>query len=222
MFNRIKNIDILNQILVLDSKFDILNNKLNEKDKTLEGCCDCKLKEMQIYKEIKEYLEIKFLDFNNQVIEMNKNNKINEKIINSNNLLIKNFNKMFEEYREEVVNNLANIITTLSNYNKKDTSILNEKYIEKMDILYKLEHFEKEVLNQFSHFESNFNKLENNLNTKCENVLTNFQLLNTKIDNLYYENENIKHQLLLEDEIRKCSDEIDNLSLLIKTTINEM
>lgn len=222
MFNRIKNIDILNQILVLDSKFDILNNKLNEKDKTLEGCCDCKLKEMQIYKEIKEYLEIKFLDFNNQVIEMNKNNKINEKIINSNNLLIKNFNKMFEEYREEVVNNLANIITTLSNYNKKDTSILNEKYIEKMDILYKLEHFEKEVLNKFSHFESNFNKLENNLNTKCENVLTNFQLLNTKIDNLYYENENIKHQLLLEDEIRKCSDEIDNLSLLIKTTINEM
>jgi hypothetical protein len=40
-----------------------------------------------------------------------------------------------------------------------------------------------------------------------------------KIDLLYYENETIKHQFLIEENIRKYEFEIDNLKTSINTTI---
>jgi hypothetical protein len=196
MFNRIKNIDLLNKITDIENKIDILNNRL--KDSTLHCCCnDVETTEIEFSKEIKDYLETKILDFNNEIKEINQNNKISEKIVNTNNILITNFNKMFEDYKIEVVNNLEKIFDTLYNYNKKDIVASNDQYLKKMDIINKISNF------------------ENNINTKIS-------LLDSKVDNLYFDNEIIKHQLLLEEEIRKYTDEIDNLSLIIQKTISEL
>lgn len=196
MFNRIKNIDLLNKITDIENKIDILNNRL--KDSTLHCCCnDVETTEIEFSKEIKDYLETKILDFNNEIKEINQNNKISEKIVNTNNILITNFNKMFEDYKIEVVNNLEKIFDTLYNYNKKDIVASNDQYLKKMDIINKISNF------------------ENNINTKIS-------LLDSKVDNLYFDNEIIKHQLLLEEEIRKYTDEIDNLSLIIEKTISEL
>jgi hypothetical protein len=197
MFNKVKNIDLLNKMLVIENKIDILNNRLDDIT-TVKGCCDdFQQIEIELSKEIKEYLETKMIDFNNQIKEVNQNNKISEKIINTNNVLITNFNKMFEEYKIEVVNNLQKIFDSLYNYNTKDIVVSNDNYLKKMDIINKISTFEYDITRKIV-------------------------LLDSKIDSLYFDNEIIKHQLLLEEEIRKCSDEIDNLSLIIQKTISEL
>ena len=197
MFNKVKNIDLLNKMLVIENKIDILNNRLDDIT-TVKGCChDFQQIEIELSKEIKEYLEIKMIDFNNQIKEVNQNNRISEKLINTNNVLITNFNKMFEEYKIEVVNNLQKIFDNLYNYNKKDIIVSNDNYLKKMDIINKISTFEYDITKKIV-------------------------LLDSKVDSLYFDNEIIKHQLLLEEEIRKCSDEIDNLSLIIQKTISEL
>ena len=48
--------------------------------------------------------------------------------------------------------------------------------------------------------------------------------INNRVDGFYFENETIKHQLLLEEEIRGYNDDIDQIKLLIenvKLTIND-
>lgn len=190
MFNKVKNIDLLNKISVIENKLDILNTNLENKTSNIQGCCDCQNREMSIYKEIKDYFETKIIEFNNQIEELNKNNQINEKIINTNNMLIIEFNKMFQDYRNEIIDNLQKIIDNLYNYNKANTSMSNNKYLQQMDIISRINDLEKDIDN--------------------------------KISDLYFDNQIIKHQLLLEEEIRKCSDEIVNLSLIIEKTISEL
>lgn len=197
MFNKVKNIDLLNKIEVIENKIDTLNNRLDDINNVKSCCDDCQTIEVEFSKEIKEYLETKMVDFNNQIKEVNQNNKISEKIINTNNVLITNFNKMFEEYKIEVVNNLEKIFENLYNYNKKDIVVSNQEYSKKMDIINRISTFEYDITKKIV-------------------------LLDSKVDNLYFDNEIIKHQLLLEEEIRKCTDEIDNLSLIIQKTISEL
>lgn len=189
MFNKVKNIDLLNKIDTVENKIDILNTNLNNIS-SIKGCCDCQNRELTIYKEIKEYLETKIIQFNNQIEEMNKNNQINEKIINTNNMLIIEFNKMFEEYRNEVIDNLQKIIDNLYSYNKDSISVSNNAYIQKMDIIERINDLEKDI--------------------------------DLKISDLYFENQIIKHRFLLEEEIRKCNDEVNNLSLMIEKTLSEL
>ena len=197
MFNKVKNIDLLNKIEVIENKIDTLNNRLYDINNVKSFCDDCQMTEVEFSKQIKEYLETKMVDFNNQIKEVNQNNKISEKIINTNNVLITNFNKMFEEYKIEVVNNLEKIFENLYNYNKKDIVASNQEYSKKMDIINRISTFEYDITKKIV-------------------------LLDSKVDNLYFDNEIIKHQLLLEEEIRKCTDEIDNLSLIIQKTISEL
>jgi hypothetical protein len=44
--------------------------------------------------------------------------------------------------------------------------------------------------------------------------------MDKKLDSIYFENELIKHQLTLEDEIRKLIDEVSNIHSIIKNTIS--
>lgn len=46
--------------------------------------------------------------------------------------------------------------------------------------------------------------------------------LDIKLDKVYFENQVIKHQLLLEDHIRESINEIDDLSFAIKQTISQI
>ena len=46
--------------------------------------------------------------------------------------------------------------------------------------------------------------------------------MDKKLDSIYFENELIKHQLALEDEIRKLIDEVSNIHSIINNTINDL
>jgi hypothetical protein len=63
--------------------------------------------------------------------------------------------------------------------------------------------------------EENHNLKENVekiINVKIENI-------SQKLDSLYFDNEKIKHQLYLENELKKTIQDIDNLSITIHNTI---
>ena len=55
-------IDMLNKFSVVENKLDILTSKF-EAIKNLDGCCDCKEREGNIYEMLVAYFETKFSDF---------------------------------------------------------------------------------------------------------------------------------------------------------------
>lgn len=168
MFGRVTNLDLLNKILELENKMDIISLQISDDNKV--SCCDCKVKELIIYKEIKDYFEDKFGDIITNIKQIEQTDKLN---------------LYLENYKNEIVTNFETIILKLEdlkNNNQHGQNIYNIK--------------------------ENFDKITDQINN-----ITN------KIDLLYYENEIIKHQLLLEEEIRKCEQEIDILSSLLKQVL---
>jgi hypothetical protein len=57
---------------------------------------------------------------------------------------------------------------------------------------------------------------------KLTNIDSNINHIDSNINHIYFENQIIKHQLLLEDCIRESVNEIDDLSLLIKDTVSKI
>jgi hypothetical protein len=64
------------------------------------------------------------------------------------------------------------------------------------------------------------------INSKLQNLIKTTDSHNVnvlkRLDMLFYENEMIKHQLLIEDELRKYSEEIYNLKQKIQLTLNDV
>ena len=164
MFHRITNLDLLNKILELENKIDIVTLQNSKNNIT---CCNCTVKELTVYKEIRDYFEDKFIDILDNLKQIEKHDKLN------------NF---LENYKNEMLTNFETIISKLE---------INSNSIN----------FDKDN-------KDDFDKIRTQLNT-----------ISNKIDLLYYENELIKHQLLLEEEIRKCEQEIDILSNIINKVI---
>lgn len=68
------------------------------------------------------------------------------------------------------------------------------------------------------------NNDDSNLDNFIKNMTEQVNSINDRVDGFYFENEIIKHQLLLEEEIRTYNDDIDQIKLLInnvKSTIDE-
>jgi hypothetical protein len=171
MFRRVSNIDLLNKILELENKIDIYVLKSSD-DNII--CCNCKVKELIIYKEIKEYFEDKFRDIQNNLKQLEKQDKLN------------NF---LENYKNEILTNFENIISKLEIIKNNETA--------------------------------NFDKIKDIRKLLSDdNIYTQLNTISNKIDLLYYENEIIKHQLLLEEDIRKCEQEVNILSDIINKTLN--
>lgn len=128
MFRKVGNIDLINRLEKIENKLDILNINFNSR-----LYCNCRDKDICIYKELCDYLEIKFRDC----------------ILNSN------------------TSNDA-------------------------------------VLQQITDLNQSFNTID------------------VKLNSIYFENEIIKHQLLLQDEIRQCILEIDTITLTINSILKKI
>lgn len=179
MFHRITNLDLLNKILELENKIDIISLKGSENNIV---CCDCKVNELIIYKEIKDYFEDKFRDILENIKQIEKDK----------------LNNVLETYKNEILTNFETIISKLEVIKNNNNN--NDKLYQSITDIHNL-------LTD-NNITENYDKISNQLNT-----------IVNKIDLLYYENEIIKHQLLLEEEIRKCEQEIDILSDIINKVI---
>jgi coenzyme F420-reducing hydrogenase delta subunit len=98
------------------------------------------------------------------------------------------------------------------------------RYKELIKRLDKIEEF----LHIFTNtIDTNQIKIEKSFKEECHNVKENVEkIVNVKIENisqkldsLYFDNEKIKHQLFLENELKKTIQDIDNLSITIHNTI---
>jgi len=72
--------------------------------------------------------------------------------------------------------------------------------------------------------DSQNDKQNENLDNFIKHMTEQINSINDRVDSFYFENETIKHQLLLEEEIRGYNDDIDQIKLLIhnvKSTIDD-
>ena len=115
--------------------------------------------------------------------------------------------------------NLQNIISNLS---LSSTEIKNEITSYKKDKEKEL----YEILNSYStinkSMESKLITLSDLFQVFTEDNCKLIISMDKKLDSIYFENELIKHQLALEDEIRKLIDEVSNIHSIINNTINDL
>ena len=215
MLKKVSNADLLNSLLSLQNKIDIITTNMNSK--FVEGCCDCKSRESLVYKQLHEYLEEKFLELNNSLLKRFEETDIVKKELVENTIVL--FNNTFDKYRDDVMTNLQNIISNLS---LSSTEIKNEITSYKKDKEKEL----YEILNSYStinkSMESKLITLSDLFQVFTEDNCKLIISMDKKLDSIYFENELIKHQLALEDEIRKLIDEVSNIHSIINNTINDL
>jgi malate synthase len=227
MFKKVSNVDLMNSIKKLENKLDILNTNLDSQ--SLQGCCNCKTKEALVYKELHDYLESKFSDLVEKLTlkfdEKNKTNKIEREE------LVTNIYDTFDKYKVDIMNNLQTIITNLSLSDKTNNIINSIPVIEQLKneiIKYKTD-TEQDFCKILTLFE-NVNRsiddklinLNNIIQTVGENTNGKFDVIDVKLNSIYFENEIIKHQFLLEEQIRQSIEEINNINNSINDTIRKL
>jgi hypothetical protein len=87
----------------------------------------------------------------------------------------------------------------------------------------------KELLNKLfqlefiiDNYKNNVQKENTDIYTRLESIEQKLTNIDSNVNHIYFENQIIKHQLLLEDCIRESVNEINDLSLLIKDTVSKI
>lgn len=241
MFRKVTNADLLSRLVNLENKIDIVSTRMNSQ--SLEGCCDCKTRETTVYKQLKDYLEEKFSELNSGVLEQLRVNNVNQDLskYNLQKDIVNVFNDTFDKYKLDIMNNLQTIITNLSISNIQGdgnesfctTYILdqlrNELTTYRLDtendmgkILVLYENANRTMDEKLTSVNDFFKKAKEESNEKFVCLDRKLNSLDTKIGSIYFENEIIKHQLKLEDEIRVAIDEVNNLSLIVTSAISQI
>jgi len=192
MFQKVSNVDLMSRLVNLENKIDIVNTKVDSQSQLLQGCCDCKSREVIVYKELKDYIEDKFsqltlgiIDRLNSIDEINSSAQLNTQKI---------CNEVFEKYKTDIIDNLQTIITNISISNIQADVGIQSKLVDLNACLDKL----------------------------TEESSNRFSVVNMKLDSIYFENEVIKHQLKLEDDIRNAIEEVNNLNNIIACAISQI
>jgi hypothetical protein len=198
MFNRIS---VINKIETVENKIDILLARIESE--TLFGCCDCKKRESDFCKELKTYIEDK-------MTQMEKDMK--EKLANIDASLVC-FTDILHSYKTDLVGNLEIISEHIANTPQEGALSKIHEIIETIK--------QEQKQHQNKLLES-MNVLGRQLEVQIK--ISSEENVNTqrKLDVLFYENEIIKHQLLLEDEIRRYNDEIINIKDKVHKTIKDI
>jgi hypothetical protein len=229
MFKKVSNADLLNSLLSLQNKIDIITTNMNSK--FVEGCCDCKSRESLVYKQLHEYLEEKFLELNNSLLKRFEETDIVKKELVENTIVL--FNNTFDKYRDDVMTNLQNIISNLSLSSTDNSS--NTYIVEQLrnEIKNEITSYKKDKEKELYEILNSYSTINKSMEDKLITLSDLFQVftednckliisMDKKLDSIYFENELIKHQLALEDEIRKLIDEVNNIHGIINNTINDL
>jgi hypothetical protein len=229
MFKKVSNADLLNSLLSLQNKIDIITTNMNSK--FVEGCCDCKSRESLVYKQLHEYLEEKFLELNKHLLKRFEETDIVKKELVENTIVL--FNNTFDKYRDDVMTNLQNIISNLSLSSTDNSS--NIYIVEQLrnEIKNEITSYKKDKEKELYEILNSYSTINKSMESKLVTLSDLFQVftednckliisMDKKLDSIYFENELIKHQLALEDEIRKLIDEVSNIHSIINNTINDL
>ncbi|NBP01492.1 MAG: hypothetical protein EBU90_15400 [Proteobacteria bacterium] len=196
MFKKVSNIDLKNKIDCLDNKIDIVMSRLSVSG-NVTGCCDCQARETKVYNELKDFLETKMdsfkADIESKLEQSNSNTFVN----------------LFEEYKQELICNLELIIQHLNCWNGSQEP----------------QHTVNDIYKLLVAHTSALDKLRSSQSLLDSNVSATLDLtkeISNSMAVLHYENEVIKHQLLLEEELRKYDNEIDSLKQQVEETLGQV
>jgi hypothetical protein len=211
MFRKVSNADLMSRLVNLENKIDIVNTKIDSQFNLLEGCCDCKNREILVYKELKDYIEDKFSQLINGIM-----NKLNSQQLDINSSIqletLKICDDVFENYKTDIMGNLQTIITNISVSNKGDDNSTTFMIDKMRDEFYSCKNgIDIKLVN-----------LNNLLNKLMEETSNRFTTVDNKLDSIYFENEVIKHQLKIEDDIRNTIEEVNNLNNIIVSAISQI
>ena len=131
------------------------------------------------------------------------------------NNLNNNINNVVKEITQTRVNLSTDILQVktdvITNASNVDISLRNDLQTFLVGLHTDMNH------NMTTYLTSNsqqLNGFKEDLDTKIKDINYSINKIGTRVNEFYYENEGIKHQLLLEEEIRGYNDEIDNVKIL--------
>lgn len=227
-------LSILNRFSDIENKIDTLNLQI-ETVKFIDGCCNCKKREKSIFIDIKSILESKLDQIKHDFLEKIEENKVS----NDKNLLfnLQDFINITLNKNKEEMNEILSICY-------KETNHKTDKLNNKLDSLLSKEDVKtdlKQLNTSFISMDQNLRKdlqsvlysvksdichdikdMQKNLNKNIDNINDKISIVNKRVDDCYYDNEIIKHQILLEEDIHHYNDDIDNLKLLINNIKNDI
>lgn len=244
MFKKKIDIEILNIFNKIENKIDNINHKFDSIT-YLDGCCQCKERESKINEMFINFFESKLTELqhsfqNSDDTFLSEFKETLKKELEN----IKNpiDNKSLLEQLKDISNKIDSntkytkdiyINTEKLNVNTKD--ICNDIFSElfnkndnqrdkqlRFDLNTLLVNLKDEIKNEVK---QSLQITLTNQNKSIEQILTLKELavnLSSKTDSFFYDNEIIKHQFILEENIRVSNDSIDALKLSIEKTINEI
>ena len=117
---------------------------------------------------------------------------------------------------------------TISNECKLNECKLNDQLKEYLDIKFNdiinNQKYNTEILNVIKSLQDETrNTMKNDfIYDEIKNISLQIDLMTEKMGSLYFENEIFKHQLSLEDDIRKSIDEINTITNIINNSVYEI
>jgi hypothetical protein len=200
MFNKKLDIEMVNKFNSIENKIDIINSKFNSIT-LLDGCCNCKERELKINQMLIEYFDERFLELDKclnletiSILKDFKQNIINE--LQKESCLNKSTIEVLSENLKEF--NLNNSVKF--NIFEEKINVINQNNIDNLD------NFKQDITTQSEYF-----KQINQDNFK--EILENFTVI---------QNSNEKLLNLFESKITKNTDTVDFLKLSITEIINQI
>lgn len=171
---------------------------------------------------------------NQNILTTNKNlNSINSNLSNTNknvNMINSNLSNYSKNHFQGISELKSIIDEKVSENITKSTHKLNENQVllyntvikNAVDLNIKLrEDFQEYLLGLETNIKNNINNKPINYNeteTKIQSLTDSINSLSVKVNDFYFENELIKHQIILEEELQNCNDEILNIKELVLAT----
>ena len=209
-----KNVDLINKFQSLENKIDVIMNEFKVLSFNQENirCCDCEKREADIFRDLTAYIESKFNSFENDIVEK-LDILTNLEQTKPSQVTQEDVKQLIDNHRNSLTEELKNICTVSDKNLRQDLNsfILGIKY----DIISEIK--------KYYEIQSTRSQELNNIQTnQIVSISDKQNIIENKIDTFCYDNEMIKHQLLLEEEIRKYYDEITSLKSHINTSISEV
>lgn len=93
-------------------------------------------------------------------------------------------------------------------------------FVSNTELLKKLLQVENKMDDGYDSHRNNKNNDE--ILSKLEKIEQRLNNIDANVNHIFFENQVIKHQLLLEDRIIESINEIDNLSIIIKSSVSKI
>ena len=233
MFKRKIDIDILNYFNKIENKIDNINHKF-ESITYLDGCCQCKERETKINEMFINFFESKMIELHKNIENSDDNfllefkETLTKELQNIKSPDKNSFQESFKELSNKIDNlqELSNTFSNTSAFNElanKYSNHTNQRDSQlRFDLNTLLVNFKDEIKNEVK---QSLQITLTNQNKSIEQILSLKELatsVSNKTDAFFYDNEIIKHQFQLEENIRESNNTIDALKLSIEKSINEI